>query len=80
MLVAPFMFYPAQQKVNIAIINLSDREYSLQDIKKGLIGALQSGRNKSISQVLIIAKMKKLFIADRKMIFDETIYDALRRL
>lgn len=74
------IYSAAQQKVSIAIINLSEREYSLQDIKKGLIGALQPGRNKSITQVWIITKEKKLFIADRRIIFDDTIYDALRRL
>lgn len=67
----------AKQKVQIAVINLAERVYSVQDIKKGIIGALQPGRNKSIEQVWVITNQYKLFIVHRTMVFDERIYTFL---
>lgn len=67
----------AKQKVQIAIINLTGREYTIQDIKKGIVGALQPDRNKSIEQVWIITKNKNLFIAERNDVFNDAIYDKL---
>jgi hypothetical protein len=74
------IYSAAKQKVSIAIINLSNREYTVQDVKKGIVGALQPDRNKSIDQVWVITKSKNLFIAKREMVFDDTIYEALRTL
>ena len=70
----------AKQKVSIAIINLVGRQYALQDIKKGIIGALQPDRNRSIEEVWIITAEKKLFQAVRDKVFDESIYDQLAEL
>lgn len=67
----------AQQKVKIAVLNLAEQQYAIQDIKKGIIGALQPDRNKSIEEVWVITQQQNLFIADRKMVFDESIYKAL---
>lgn len=67
----------AQQKVSIAVLNLAEQQYTIQDIKKGIIGALQPDRNKSIEQVWVITKQQGLFIAERTMVFDESIYEAL---
>jgi len=67
----------AQQKVSVAVINLLNREYAIQDIKKGIVGALQPSRNKSIESVWIITAGRNLFKAERKMIFDESLYDHL---
>ncbi|MBP7557247.1 MAG: hypothetical protein KA821_13315 [Chitinophagaceae bacterium] len=67
----------AQQKVAVAVINLLNREYAIQDIKKGVIGALQPSRNKSIESVWIITAGRNLFKAERRMIFDETLYEHL---
>jgi hypothetical protein len=69
-----------QQKVTIAIINLWDRDYSVQDIKKGVVGALQPDRNKSIEEVWVITKAANLFKVDRCMVFDDTIYELLHEL
>jgi hypothetical protein len=70
----------AKQKVKIAVLNLSERQYAVQDIKKGIIGALQPDRNKSIEQVWIITQQQNLFVAKRAMVFDKSIYEALTRL
>lgn len=70
----------AKQKVQIAVINLSGRNYAIQDIKKGIIGALQPDRNKTIEQVWIITNQLNLFVIKREMVFDETIYIALNIL
>ncbi|MBY0477976.1 MAG: hypothetical protein K2Q24_10050 [Chitinophagaceae bacterium] len=70
----------AQQKVKIAVLNLAGQEYAIQDIKKGIIGALQPDRNKSIEEVWVITKQQNLFIAKRTMVFDETIYEILDTL
>lgn len=50
------------------------------DIKKGIIGALQPGRNSSIEEVWIIATQKGLFKASRDMVYTESIYDILDEL
>lgn len=70
----------AKQKVKIAVINLSGRNYILQDIKKGVIGALQPDRNKSIGEVWIITKDRRLVQFARDRVFDESIYDQLNEL
>lgn len=67
----------AQQKVDVAIINLQKGKYTIQDIKKGIIGALQPDRNKSIEEVWIITCDGNLFQVNRRMVFDESIYEAL---
>ncbi len=70
----------ARQKVSIAIINLMDRDYTLQDIKKGIIGALQPDRNKTIKEAWIITRHRNLFKVARNMVFDESIYETLHYL
>ncbi|NCT74270.1 MAG: hypothetical protein BGO54_12585 [Sphingobacteriales bacterium 46-32] len=67
----------AQQKVAVAVINLLNRDYAIQDVKKGIVGALQPARNKSIRSVWIITAGRNLFKAERGMIFDETLYEHL---
>jgi hypothetical protein len=67
----------AQQKVSLAILNLLNRKYAIHDIKKGIIGALQPDRNKTIKEVWVITGTAKLFKAKRAMVFDESIYDQL---
>ncbi len=67
----------AQQKVAIAIINLVDREYAVRDIKNGIIGALQPGRNKTIQEVWVLTAQRNIFKINRAMVFDESIYEAL---
>jgi hypothetical protein len=67
----------AQQKVDIAILNLAGRDYSVQELKKGILGALQPDRNKSIRFVWIITCKKNLFILDRNQAFDDSVYDSL---
>jgi hypothetical protein len=67
----------AQQKVSLAIINLLDRRYTIQDIKKGIIGALQPDRNKSIQQTWVLTARKNVFKVKRRMVFDESIYNQL---
>jgi hypothetical protein len=64
----------------IAIINLFDREFSFQDLKKGIVGALQPERNKSIQQVWVITKRRNLFIIRRELVFDDTLYEVLKTL
>lgn len=70
----------AQQKVSVAVINLLNREYAIQDIKKGIVGALQPSRNKSIESVWVITASRNLFKAEREMIFEETLYEHLMLL
>lgn len=70
----------ARQKVSIAIINLLGREYAVQDIKKGVVGALQPDRNRSIEEVWIITKAGGLFMVDRGIVFDDKIYERLTDL
>jgi hypothetical protein len=70
----------ARQKVAIAIINLIDRNYTIQDIKKGIVGSLQPNRNKSIKEVWIITRDKRIFKIDRNIVFDDTIYEGLHLL
>lgn len=74
------IYSAAQQQVDIAIINLLDREYSVQDIKKGIVGALQPNRNKTILAVWVITKNRNLFKVERGMVFNDQIYDVLSHL
>lgn len=78
--ISRFIESAAKQKAAIVIINLCDREYTVQDIKKGIIGALQPNRNRSIRFVWIIKTYKNLFCISRKEIFNETFYDELESL
>lgn len=75
-----FIYSCAKQKVKIAVINLAGRNYSIQDIKKGVIGALQPDRNKSIEEVWVITKDRRLFQLARDEVFDESIYEQLNEL
>ena len=75
-----FVYSAAKQKVSIAIINLFGREYTVQDLNKGIVGALQPGRNKSIEQVWVITEKRNLFIVERKMVFEDIIYEGLETL
>lgn len=70
----------AQQKVAIAVINLRNRHYTIRDVKKGIIGALQPDRNKSIQQVWVVTATGNLFKVQRPMVFDESIYSELELL
>lgn len=67
----------AKQKASIAILNLMGRQYSAQDIKNGIVGALQPNRNKSIKEVWIIKIDKSLFKIGRDFVFDDSIYEEL---
>lgn len=67
----------AKQKVDIAILNLHNREYSVQDVKKGIVGALQPDRNRSIKQVWVITKNRNIFTLKRQMAFYNIVYEAL---
>lgn len=71
------IFSAAQQKVDVVVLNLVDKNYTLQDIKKGVIGALQPGRNKSIKQVIILTKSSNVILIYREFVFDEQIYNLL---
>jgi hypothetical protein len=66
--------------VSVAIINLLKRAYTIQDIKKGIIGALQPNRNKTIMHVWVITANGNIFKADRSSVFDESIYEMLNLL
>ena len=70
----------AIQKVEIAVLNLSRRHYTVQDIKRGIIGALQPDRNRSIRQVWIITALKNLFIMKREDAFNDAKYLELNRI
>jgi hypothetical protein len=70
----------AKQKADIAILNLYEREYSFQDVKKGIVGALQPDRNRSILLVWVITKNCNLFTVSRQMAFIDSIYEALVHL
>lgn len=67
----------AVQKICILVLNLSECQYTVQDVKKRIIGALQPDRNKSIKSVWIITRNRNLFIVDRKDVFDDSVYDVL---
>jgi hypothetical protein len=70
----------AKQKVQVAVINLSDRDYTIRDIKKGIVGSLQPHINKSIEETWIITRTQNLFIVKREIVFNDVIYDALKSL
>jgi len=71
------IYSAAQQKVSIVVLNLCEKSYTVRDIKNGVIGALQPGRNKTIQHVWIITKNRNLFTIDRRMIFDDSVYEIL---
>jgi hypothetical protein len=75
-----FIYKCARQRVSIEIINLVGRKYLVQDIKKGIVGALQPDRNKSIKEVWVITSDKRLFKALRTVVFDDSIYEELNEL
>ncbi|MBO9561884.1 MAG: hypothetical protein J7621_03885 [Niastella sp.] len=70
----------ASQRVEVVILNLINRQYAVQDIKKGIVGALQPERNRSIRFVWIITRSRNLFMIDREKVFDDSIYEALNYL
>jgi hypothetical protein len=74
------IYAAAQQKVEVVILNLYERMYTVQDVKKGIVGALQPARNKSIRFVWIITNQRNLFIINRQMVFDDSIYEVLDHL
>lgn len=67
----------AQQKADIVIINLSGRIYAIQDIKKGIVGAIQPARNKSIRHIWIITCRRNLLKIKREQVYDEYFYNEL---
>ena len=70
----------AIQKVEIAIVNLINCNYTIQDIKKGIVGAIQPDRNRSIMQVWIITRNQNIFKVCRKQVYEDIHYDALNHL
>jgi hypothetical protein len=52
----------------------------VQDIKKGIVGALQPDRNKSIKEVWVITNDKRLFKSLRTVVFNDSIYEELNEL
>ena len=70
----------AKQKADIAILNLYERDYSFQDIKRGTVGALQPDRNRSILLVWVITKNRNLFTISRQMVFNDSVYERLIHL
>lgn len=70
----------AIQKVELVIINLSKCSYSIQDIKKGVVGALQPSRNKSIKHVWIITNANKVFGINREMVYNDDLYEELEQV
>jgi hypothetical protein len=74
------IYYAAKQKADIAILNLYGRDYSFQDIKKGIVGALQPDRNRSILIVWVITKNRNLFTITRQLVFNDSIYEKLAYL
>jgi hypothetical protein len=70
----------AKQKADIAILNLCGRDYSFQEIKRGIVGALQPDRNRSILLVWVITKSRNLFTISREMVFTDSIYERLNHL
>jgi hypothetical protein len=78
--IAPVRQPRAKQKVSIAILNLMDRQYSVLDIKKGIVGSLQPDRNRSLKEVWVITTNKRLFKVLRTSVFDDSIYEELNSL
>ncbi len=74
------IYRSGQQMVEIAVVNLANKDYAVSDLKKGIIGAMQPGRNKSIQETWIITKNKGLFRVTRDIVFDDTIYNFLNQL
>jgi hypothetical protein len=74
------IYCAAKQKADIAILNLCERDYSFQDVKRGIVGALQPDRNSSILLVWVITKSRNLFTISRQMVFTDSIYERLVHL
>jgi hypothetical protein len=74
------IYNAAKQKADIAILNLYERDYSVLDIKRGIVGALQPDRNRSILLVWLITKSRNLFTISRQMVFTDSIYEKLAYL
>ncbi|MEI6946354.1 hypothetical protein V9K67_04070 [Paraflavisolibacter sp. H34] len=74
------IYSAARQGVAVVILNLFDRLYTVQDVRKGIVGALQPCRNRCIQQVWVITRGRHLFIVPRPVVFDDRIYEPLHRL
>lgn len=74
------IYRAAIQKVQVAVINLIDKEYTIRDVKTGIVGAIQPGRNKSIQEVWIITKNQSLFIVTRQNVYDNKLYEILDQI
>jgi hypothetical protein len=70
----------AIQKVELVIINLSKCAYAVQDVKKGIVGALQPDRNRSIRQIWIITNANKVFAISRQMVYNDDLYEELEQV
>lgn len=71
------IYAASQQKVAVVIIDLRNKLYSKQDIKKGIFGALQPERNKSIMAVWFVISEKILVRIERKMLQLKSIHQLL---
>ena len=78
--IAKDIYKAAKQKADIVILNLYGRDYSVQDIKKGIIGALLPDRNRSILIVWVITKNRNLFTITRQWVFNDSVYEKLAYL
>ena len=71
----------ANQKVQIAVLNLSGKDYVVSDIKTAIMGSINDpNRNKSVQEVWIITKSNNLFKATRQMVAAKTIYSIIEGL
>ena len=61
-------------------MNLFERHYTVQEVKKGVVGALQPERNKTIRFVFIITRQGNLFKIERETVFDDSIYEILEHI
>lgn len=74
------VYLAAQQKVEIAIINLYQATYLFSHVKEALLSSLQIDRNRSVKEVWIITHDKNLLIIPRKMINTKKFYAVLNCL
>lgn len=74
------IFRAAQQRVEIAIINLYQANYSFSHIKEALLSTLQPDRNRSIREIWLITHDNNLLIIPRKMINTKKFYAVLNCL
>lgn len=74
------IYTASQQKVAVVIIDLREKIYTKQDIKKGIYGALQPERNKSIIAVWFITTQKTLVIIERKMLNQQQVHKLLNSI